>query len=91
MVYENPMTTIITVHTPFRLTLTDGTAPIPFAVGEHEVEDEIARHWYVRAHTEPIAEATAEALTPAVADAPAEGAGNVHAIDAPPAPSKKKK
>ena len=45
-----PMT--IHVFHPFFLTLTDGALPRAFRAGEHEVEDAIAAHWYVRAHSE---------------------------------------
>ena len=85
---QNELMPTITVHTPFRLTLTDGAPPVSFGVGAHVVEDEIAQHWYVQAHTEPLTEATAEPLTPPIASATDGG------VDAEPtttAPPKKKK
>jgi hypothetical protein len=41
----------INVVTPFTLTLDDHTTQT-FQVGKQEVSDEIAAHWYVRAHTD---------------------------------------
>ncbi len=39
----------IKVRKPFTLTLQDHTQRV-FAAGEHEVEDTIADHWYVKPH-----------------------------------------
>ena len=44
----------ITIHTRFVLTL-DDSRQIEFRAGEHEVSDAIASHWYVRAHSTPVA------------------------------------
>jgi hypothetical protein len=43
----------INVLKAFLLTLADHTQRA-FAVGVHKVEDEIADHWYVKAHSEPV-------------------------------------
>ncbi len=55
------MKTTIVVHTPFTLRLegdpvmsAHGLAGvIPFAPGEHEVEQAIADHWFVKHHADP--------------------------------------
>lgn len=44
------MKTII-VSTPFTLNLGGGEFA-KFGVGQHDVKDEIAAHWYVQAHSE---------------------------------------
>lgn len=55
---------LIQVTKDFVLTLEDGTTRA-FKKGEHEVEDEIAKHWYVQAHSKPVeAEAVQEATSP---------------------------
>jgi len=44
----------IHVHTPFTLTKDDGAAQ-SFLPGSHEVDDDVADHWYVKAHSgEPV-------------------------------------
>ena len=53
----------IKVAKAFGLLLTPTDKPIRFEVGEHEVSDDVAAHWYVREHLEP---------EPEVEDAPAE-------------------
>jgi hypothetical protein len=52
----------INVIKAFLLTLADHTKRA-FAVGIHKVEDEIADHWFVKAHSEPVA-AVAPAVEP---------------------------
>lgn len=55
------MKTTIVVHTPFTLRLEGDpvmsahglTGVIPFAPGEHEVEQAIADHWFVKHHADP--------------------------------------
>ena len=42
----------------------DGAKITPFAAGFHDVEDEVAEHWFVKAHCSPDGEA------PAIADDP---------------------
>lgn len=51
----------IHVHTPFTLQHNDESRA--FAVGSHAVEDDVAEHWYVKAHTgeKPEAATGAEA------------------------------
>jgi len=41
----------IRVHTPFKFNSEDGTAQ-EFSVGEHSVDDKVAEHWFVAAHSE---------------------------------------
>ena len=62
----------IKVHTRFVLTR-DDSRQTEFRVGEHRVSDEIASHWYVRAHSEPIAShpESRQSLESASLDAPA--------------------
>lgn len=55
----------IHVHTPF--TLQHGDEKREFAVGSQTVSQEIAEHWYVKAHTGPEPEAVMD--TEAAADA----------------------
>ncbi len=45
----------INVLIPFLLTMADGVQK-QFAAGVHEVEQEIADHWYTQAHSEPVVE-----------------------------------
>ncbi|WP_288074664.1 hypothetical protein [Pseudomonas sp.] len=45
----------------FTLTLATG-AKREFEAGLHEVEDELADHWYVAAHSEPMTAKQAKAL-----------------------------
>ncbi len=54
---------LIQVTKDFVFTLEDGTMRV-FKQGEHEVEDHIAAHWYVQAHSQPVA-------SPVAASAPA--------------------
>lgn len=49
----------INVLIAFVLTMADG-AQKKFNAGLHEVEEEIASHWYVQAHSEPVASDDAE-------------------------------
>ena len=49
----------IHVHTPFTLTKDDGAAQ-SFLPGSHEVDDDIADHWYVRAHSGEQVQAAAQ-------------------------------
>ncbi len=42
-----------------------------FEKGVHEVEESIAAHWYVRAHSEPVEAPAAPAAEPTQASAPA--------------------
>jgi hypothetical protein len=39
----------------------DGGVLKPFAAGMHEVDDEVAGHWYVQAHSQDTATALVEA------------------------------
>ncbi|GAA5786133.1 STY1053 family phage-associated protein [Chitiniphilus shinanonensis] len=48
----------INVVTAFTLTKGDGEK-ISFEVGEHDVDDALAEHWYVKAHIEDPAAAKA--------------------------------
>lgn len=45
----------------FKLNLAEGVIR-DFEAGLHEVEDEIAAHWYVAAHSEPLTTKQAKAL-----------------------------
>lgn len=42
---------VIHVHTPFVLTLPDGSQR-EFVKGRHVVEEDVATHWFTRAHAE---------------------------------------
>ncbi|EFV7160835.1 hypothetical protein FO149_19645, partial [Shigella flexneri] len=42
---------VIHVHTPFVLTLPDGSRR-EFVKGRHVVEEDVATHWFTRAHAE---------------------------------------
>ena len=44
----------ISVKKPFVLNLPTGH--VAFSVGVVEVEDDVAAHWYVQAHAEPVVE-----------------------------------
>ncbi len=93
----------INVHTPFVVTHDDHSKQA-FAKGLHDVTPEMAAHWYVRAHSEPVAakeatptEAEAEALKAAkeaeaqkLAEEAAKAA-DAEAIAAAPEPEAKKK
>jgi len=46
--------TKINVKKPFTLNLPSGH--VSFVAGVVEVEDEVAEHWYVQAHSEPVVE-----------------------------------
>lgn len=52
----------IRVHTPFRFNNEDGTAQ-EFSVGEHTVDDKVAEHWFVAAHSEVTGKTKAPADT----------------------------
>lgn len=52
----------IRVHTPFKLNNEDGTAQ-EFSVGEHSVDDKVAEHWFVAAHSEVTGKVKAPADT----------------------------
>jgi hypothetical protein len=45
----------ITVEKAFTLHLDHGPS-VRFPVGEHDVDDAIAAHWYVQAHSTPVAD-----------------------------------
>lgn len=49
----------IKVHKPFTLQLPDRTQR-DFRPGEHEIEEGLAAHWYVKANSEPVPDPTAE-------------------------------
>jgi hypothetical protein len=68
----------INVVKPFRLTFDDHTTR-DFKPGVVEVDEKIADHWYVKAHSEPVTETPAAAepaaappAAPAAPAAPAE-------------------
>lgn len=52
----------IRVHTPFKFNSEDGTAQ-DFSVGEHSVDDKVAEHWFVAAHSEVTGKVKAPADT----------------------------
>ena len=52
----------IRVHTPFKFNNEDGTAQ-EFSVGEHSVDDKVAEHWFVAAHSEVTGKVKAPADT----------------------------
>ncbi|CCM44473.1 STY1053 family phage-associated protein [Cronobacter sakazakii] len=52
----------IRVHTPFNFTSEDGTSQ-HFAAGEHTVDDKVAEHWFVTAHSDVTGKAKASADT----------------------------
>lgn len=53
---------LINVVKPFTLTLDNGDKKeVP--AGVQEVDDNIADHWYTKAHTEPVPEALAKAAS----------------------------
>ncbi|MEN4684750.1 STY1053 family phage-associated protein [Pantoea agglomerans] len=52
----------IRVHTPFKFNSEDGTAQ-EFSVGEHTVDDKVADHWFVAAHSEVTGKVKAPADT----------------------------
>lgn len=52
----------IRVHTPFKFNSEDGTAQ-EFSVGEHSVDDKVAEHWFVAAHSEVTGKTKAPADT----------------------------
>ncbi|SKA20221.1 STY1053 family phage-associated protein [Pantoea eucalypti] len=52
----------IRVHTPFKFNNEDGTAQ-EFSVGEHTVDDKVADHWFVAAHSEVTGKVKAPADT----------------------------
>lgn len=56
----------LNVLTGFILTLADG-AKREFEAGLQEIEDELADHWYVAAHSEPLTAKQAKALQAASA------------------------
>ncbi len=70
----------INVFEDFVLTLDDHTKRA-FKKGMHEVEDEIANHWYTQAHSKPIAAAEA-APAPPSEPPPAETPGAEAAVNA---------
>lgn len=55
---------VIEVPKKFTLTLDDHTKK-HFEPGRHTVPDEIAEHWYVKAHSTAVKEESAEDATPA--------------------------
>ena len=76
--------TAILVHTPFRLTLDDGSTR-DFRAGEHVVDEGVAAHWYVRAHSEVSARKNPESRQSTQPDTEAP------ALSAELAPARKKK
>ncbi|WP_307744469.1 hypothetical protein [uncultured Pantoea sp.] len=52
----------IRVHTPFNFTSEDGTSQ-RFEAGEHTVDDKVADHWFVAAHSDVTGKAKASADT----------------------------
>lgn len=52
----------IRVHTPFNFTSEDGTSQ-RFEAGEHTVDDKVADHWFVTAHSDVTGKAKASADT----------------------------
>ncbi|MCL8293823.1 hypothetical protein M9Y55_28590 [Klebsiella oxytoca] len=46
----------------------DGAKITPFSAGFHDVEDEVAEHWFVKAHCSPDGEAPAVAEDPRIAE-----------------------
>ncbi|EOC1314436.1 STY1053 family phage-associated protein [Cronobacter turicensis] len=52
----------IRVHTPFNFTNEDGTSQ-HFVAGEHTVDDKVADHWFVTAHSDVTGKAKASADT----------------------------
>ncbi|SYS38247.1 STY1053 family phage-associated protein [Klebsiella pneumoniae] len=46
----------------------DGGKITPFATGFHDVDDEVAEHWFVKAHCSPDGEAPAMAEDPRIAE-----------------------
>jgi len=52
----------IRVHTPFTFNFEDGTSQ-HFAAGEHTVDDKVADHWFVTAHSDVTGKAKASADT----------------------------
>lgn len=74
----------INVLKSFKLNQSEGVLR-EFEVGLHEVEDDIAAHWYVAANSEPLTAKQAKALQ---VDAPADpvpDATDTPAADTPPA------
>lgn len=77
----------LNVLTGFTLTLASGTKR-EFEAGLQEIEDELAEHWYVGAHSEPVTakqakvlQATSAASAPEVAP-PAQQAAPVNEQEA---------
>lgn len=52
----------IRVHTPFNFTSEDGTSQ-RFETGEHTVDDKVADHWFVTAHSDVTGKAKSSADT----------------------------
>ncbi|OQP33926.1 STY1053 family phage-associated protein [Pantoea latae] len=52
----------IRVHTPFNFTSEDGTSQ-RFETGEHTVDEKVADHWFVTAHSDVTGKAKASADT----------------------------
>lgn len=52
----------IRVHTPFNFTSEDGTSQ-RFETGEHTVDDKVADHWFVTAHSDVTGKAKVSADT----------------------------
>lgn len=46
----------------------DGAKITPFAAGFHDVDDEVAEHWFVKAHCSPDGEAPEVAEDPRIAE-----------------------
>lgn len=64
----------------FKLNLAEGVIR-DFEAGLHEVEDEVAAHWYVVANSEPLTAKQAKAIK--ASDETADAGGDTQAPDAP--------
>lgn len=70
----------INVLKSFKLNLAEGVLR-DFESGLHEVEDEIAAHWYVAANSEPLTAKQAKAIK--ASDGPADAGSEAQTSDAP--------
>lgn len=57
-----------TIYVLTAFNFNDGDKITPFAAGFHEVDDEVAAHWFVKAHCSPDGEAPAVAEDPRIAE-----------------------
>lgn len=67
----------------FKLNLAEGVIR-DFEAGLHEVEDEVAAHWYVAANSEPLTTKQAKALQAGDSDSAADATADAP-TDTPPA------